>query len=205
MTVNRRIKVTITSSPHALAVLKKDKLSNYFSPGQSGSSNTISCACHMHPRRQPHGTLVSAVHKHRTIPQKDLQIGVLPQYEVATNTQLLLTLTVKCICKKHRCMRNKWGINLPPRWYKWQSAVACGACKSCQRPGFEYRVKGASWFKKSQSAVSTTERYFTLSVVCLIVECTKRQHKGNSKKHSDSCSPAWLKMDLKVCPATTTF
>ena len=28
-------------------------------------------------------------------------------------------------------------------------------------------------FKKSQTAVSTTKRHFTLSVVCLIVECTK--------------------------------
>ena len=34
-------------------------------------------------------------------------------------------------------------------------------------------VKGASQFKKSQTVVSTTERYFTLSVVCLMVECTK--------------------------------
>ena len=31
----------------------------------------------------------------------------------------------------------------------------------------------ASQFKKSQTAVSTTECHFTLSVVCLIVECTK--------------------------------
>ena len=38
--------------------------------------------------------------------------------------------------------------------------------------GFESRVKRASLFKKSQIAVSTTERHFTLSVVCLI-ECTK--------------------------------
>ena len=34
-------------------------------------------------------------------------------------------------------------------------------------------------FKKSQTALLTTERYFTLSVVCLIVECTWRQRKGN--------------------------
>ena len=34
------------------------------------------------------------------------------------------------------------------------------------------RVKRASSFKKSQTAVSTTKRYFTLSVVCLIVEST---------------------------------
>ena len=38
---------------------------------------------------------------------------------------------------------------------------------------FESRVKRASQFKKSQTAVSTTERHFTLSVVCLIAECTK--------------------------------
>ena len=59
-------------------------------------------------------------------------------------------------------------------------------------------------FKKSQTAVSTTERYFTLSVVCLIVECTRRQRKGNSKKHSDYCRPAWLETDRKVCLTTTT-
>ena len=53
------------------------------------------------------------------------------------------------------------------------SALACGACNPCWRPGFESRVKRASQFKKSQTAVSTTERQFTLSVVCLIVECTK--------------------------------
>ena len=35
-------------------------------------------------------------------------------------------------------------------------------------PGFESRVKRASQFKKSQTAVPTTERKFTLSVVCLI-------------------------------------
>ena len=45
--------------------------------------------------------------------------------------------------------------------------------------GFESRVKRASQFKKSQTAVSITERHFTLSVVCLIVECTWRQRKGN--------------------------
>ena len=33
------------------------------------------------------------------------------------------------------------------------------------------------------------ERYFTLSVIYLIVECTRRQRKGNSKNHSDSCRP----------------
>ena len=71
------------------------------------------------------------------------------------------------------------------------------------RPGFESRVKRASQFRNSQTAVSTTERYFTLSVVCLIVECTSRQRKGNSKKHSDSCRPAWLEIDRKVCPKTT--
>ena len=53
------------------------------------------------------------------------------------------------------------------------SALVCGACKSCWRHGFESRVKRASQFKKSQTAVSTTECNFTLSVVCLIVECTK--------------------------------
>ena len=52
------------------------------------------------------------------------------------------------------------------------SVLACGACKSCLRPGFESGVKRASQFKKSQTAVSTTELYFPLSVVCLIVECT---------------------------------
>ena len=53
------------------------------------------------------------------------------------------------------------------------SALACGPCKSCYRPGFKSRVDLASQFKKSQTAVSTTEHHFTLSVVCLIVECTK--------------------------------
>ena len=62
------------------------------------------------------------------------------------------------------------------------SALACLACKSSQRPGFEFRVKRSSQFKKSQPAVSTTESYFTLSVVCLIVEYTGRQRKGNSKQ-----------------------
>ena len=45
--------------------------------------------------------------------------------------------------------------------------------------------------------------YFTLAVVCLIVECTRRQRKDNSKKHSDSSRPAWLEMDRNVCPTTT--
>ena len=47
--------------------------------------------------------------------------------------------------------------------------------KSVQNPppGFESRVKRTSQFKKSQTAVSTSERHFTLSVVCLIVECSK--------------------------------
>ena len=58
------------------------------------------------------------------------------------------------------------------------SALACGACKTCLRPGFESRVKRASKFRKFQTALSTTERYLTLSVVCLIVECTKRQRNG---------------------------
>ena len=59
------------------------------------------------------------------------------------------------------------------------SALACGASKSCWRPEFESHVKRTTKFKKVQTAVSTTERYFTLSVVCLIVECTRRQHKGD--------------------------
>ena len=54
-------------------------------------------------------------------------------------------------------------------------------------------MKRDSQFKRSQTAVSTTERYFTLSVVCLRLECTRRQRKGNSKKYSDSCRTAWLK------------
>ena len=71
-------------------------------------------------------------------------------------------------------------------------------------PGFESRVMRASLFKKSQTAVSTTERHFTLSVVCLIVECTKDSLRVTKKKHSDSCWPAWMEMDRKVCPTTTT-
>ena len=62
------------------------------------------------------------------------------------------------------------------------STLACGAYKSSQRPGFGSRAKQASQFKKSQTAVSTTERYFTLYVVCFIVYCTRRQCKGDSKK-----------------------
>ena len=58
--------------------------------------------------------------------------------------------------------------------------------------------------KKSQTAVSPTERYFTLSVVCHIVECTRRQRKGNKKKHSDRFRPAWQEMERKVCPTITT-
>ena len=58
-------------------------------------------------------------------------------------------------------------------------ALVCEACKSCQRHEFESRVKWASQFKKSQTAVSTTERYFTHSAVCLIVECARRHRKGN--------------------------
>ena len=84
------------------------------------------------------------------------------------------------------------------------SALACGAWKLFERPEFESRVKRASHIKKSQTAMSTTERYFTLSVVSLEVECTRRQRKGNSKKHSDSCRPACLKMERNVCPTTTT-
>ena len=33
------------------------------------------------------------------------------------------------------------------------------------------------------NAGSTTERYFTLSVVCLLVKCTRRQHIGNPQKN----------------------
>ena len=62
-------------------------------------------------------------------------------------------------------------------------ALACGTCKSCSRHGFESQVKRASQFKTSLTPVSTTERYFTLSVVCLIVECARRQRKGNSKRN----------------------
>ena len=47
------------------------------------------------------------------------------------------------------------------------------------RPGFESLMKRASQFKKSKTPVSAAERYFTLSVVCLIVESTRRQRKGN--------------------------
>ena len=54
------------------------------------------------------------------------------------------------------------------------SALECGACKSCWSHRLE-SVKLASQFKKSQTTVSTAERYFTLSVVCLRVECTRRQ------------------------------
>ena len=40
-------------------------------------------------------------------------------------------------------------------------------------------------------------------MVHLIVECTRRQRKGKSKKKlSDSWWPAWLEMDRKVCPTT---
>ena len=34
-------------------------------------------------------------------------------------------------------------------------------------------------FKKSQTALSTTERYFTVSEVCLIVQCSRRNRNGN--------------------------
>ena len=57
----------------------------------------------------------------------------------------------------------------------------------------------------SDRSVSTTERYFTLSMVRLVVECTRRQRKGNSKKYSYSCWPAWLEMDRKICPKTTSY
>ena len=42
-------------------------------------------------------------------------------------------------------------------------------------------MKRAYQFKKSQTAVSTTERHFTLSVVCLIVECTKDRVRVTKK------------------------
>ena len=59
----------------------------------------------------------------------------------------------------------------------------------------ESRVNRASQFKKSQTAVSTTELYFTLYMVSHIVDCSRRQRKGNLKKQ-------W--MNRKVCPTTTT-
>ena len=59
------------------------------------------------------------------------------------------------------------------------SALACGACKSCYRSGFENRVKREAEFKKIQNTLSTTERHFTLSVVCLLDECIRRHRKGN--------------------------
>ena len=62
------------------------------------------------------------------------------------------------------------------------SALACVACKSCYKPGFESRLKWASYFKKSHTAASRTVRYFTFSVVCPIVDCTRRQRTENSKK-----------------------
>ena len=64
------------------------------------------------------------------------------------------------------------------------------------------RVKQASQFTKSQTAVLTTERHFTLSVVHLIVECTKDSIRVTKKKPSDSRRPAWLEMDQKVCRTT---
>ena len=48
-------------------------------------------------------------------------------------------------------------------------------------PGFQSRVKRASQFKKSQTGVSATERHFTLSVVCLIVECNKDRIRVTEK------------------------
>ena len=49
--------------------------------------------------------------------------------------------------------------------------------------GFESRVKRASQFKKSLTAVTTIECHFTLSVVCLIVECTKDSVRVTSKQN----------------------
>ena len=43
----------------------------------------------------------------------------------------------------------------------------------------EVRVEDIPVLKKYQTTVSTTERYFTLYVVCLIVKCTRRQRKCN--------------------------
>ena len=58
--------------------------------------------------------------------------------------------------------------------------------------------------EKSQF-MSTTELYFTLSVVCLVVECTKRQRITVTKnKDSDSCRPAGLEIDREVCSTATT-
>ena len=82
------------------------------------------------------------------------------------------------------------------------SALACGACKSCYETWVRI-LKRASQFKKSQTVVSTTECYFTLSVVSLIAKCTRWQRKDNLKRHSDSCIAAWLEMDRKVFPTTT--
>ena len=47
--------------------------------------------------------------------------------------------------------------------------------------GFESRVKQASQFEKSQTTVSTTKRYFTLSVICLLVECIEDSVKVTKK------------------------
>ena len=38
---------------------------------------------------------------------------------------------------------------------------------------FEPRVSRASQYKKTETSVSTVERYFTLSVVGLVVECIR--------------------------------
>ena len=62
-------------------------------------------------------------------------------------------------------------------------------------------MKRASQFKKSQIAVSTTKRHFTLSVVCLVVECTKHSVRV-TKLNIHMVEAAWLEMDRKVCPTT---
>ena len=50
------------------------------------------------------------------------------------------------------------------------------------RPGFELSIPA----KKSLTTVSMTRRYFTLStMVCVLVECTRRHRKGNYIKHSE--------------------
>ena len=67
---------------------------------------------------------------------------------------------------------------------------------------FESHSKRASQFKKSQTAVRT-EGHFTLSVVCLIVECTKDSVRVSKKKNIKIVVQTF-RMDRKVCPTTTT-
>ena len=49
-------------------------------------------------------------------------------------------------------------------------------------------------FKKSQTEVLTTERYFTLSEVCRIVDVLEDSVRVTQKKLSDSCRPTWTEM-----------